>query len=162
MTDSIFRGMGRDPRDVEAPAGSINAELLALPQQRVYTHDMEGRMLYFPRTDIVGVAYRTQGAGHWSVCVIDGGSKEIKEGSTTPTYPRGGHDISVSDLEMQTAVELEIEKEIFVEINGRMHLPASSLAEAKRVAELNEGQGHETAIVQTIWFGSPNPIPVAP
>lgn len=98
----------RDPRDV-APPGSINEALLALPQQREYTHDMQGRMLLFPRTGIIGVPFQMNSGGSWGVVVVDGSACVDENGREI--YPRGGHHIDVSELEMQTAIELAIVKE---------------------------------------------------
>ena len=90
-----------DPRDVAAPEGSTNAQLLALPQQRVHTHDMKGKLLLLPRTGIIGVLADHVGG---KFIVVNGSACRKEDGSEA--YPRGGHDISVSDLELQTAIEL--------------------------------------------------------
>lgn len=101
---SIFKGLSPDPRNVQAPPGSTSAELLALPQQREHTHDMEGMILFFPRTRIIGVPYKANRAS-WTVVVVDGSFGPRKDDGRE-VYPRGGHHIDVSDLEMQTAIEL--------------------------------------------------------
>lgn len=93
---SLLDGLLPDIREVAAPAGSINAELLALPQERTHTHDMQGRLLLLPRTGLIVVPYKTNGIGY-DVVIVSGDG----------TYPRGGYNLHVSDLEMQTAVELE-------------------------------------------------------
>ena len=105
MTNNIFKGLVKDPRDVQAPEGSINAQLLALSQQREYTYDMKGRVLLLPRTGLIVVPARTHSNG-WYCVVVDGSVGRKENGMES--YPRGGYDIDVSDLEMQTAIELEV------------------------------------------------------
>lgn len=92
-----------DVRDVFAPEGSINAALLALPQQREHTHDMKGRVLLFPRTGIIGVPHEMNDVGYY-VTIVDGSACTDENGREV--YPRGGYGIHVSDLEMQTAIEM--------------------------------------------------------
>lgn len=101
-----FKGLVRDPRYVQAPEGSINAELLALSQQRTYTHDMKGRVVLLPRTGIIGVPIEMTSGGHWNFVIVDGSACKKEDGMVS--YPRGGYNIDVSDLELQTAVELVI------------------------------------------------------
>lgn len=103
---SPFKGLTRDPRDVPAPPGSINAELLELPEQRFYTHNVKGMLLLLPRTGLIVVPYRAHAGGSWSSVVVDGDACR-KEGGTVP-YPRGGYDIEVSELELTTAIELTV------------------------------------------------------
>lgn len=82
-----------------APAGSINADLLALPQQRTFTGQMRGGIYLLPRTGAIVTPTRDLADGADCI-VLDGNG----------VYPRGGHDIWVPDLELQTAVELDLSK----------------------------------------------------
>ncbi|MGN6325774.1 hypothetical protein [Pseudolysinimonas sp.] len=103
---SPFKGLTRDPRDVQAPPGSINAQLLELPEQRFYTHDVKGMLLLLPRTGLIVVPFQESGDSHWSCVVVDG-SAVTKEDGSHP-YPRGGYHIDVSELELTTAIELTV------------------------------------------------------
>lgn len=94
-----FKSLIKDPRDVPAPPGSINAELLALPQQRDLAWDMEGRVLFLPRTGHTVVPFTMRKSGY-SCIVVDG----------PQPYPRPTK-IHVSDLEMLTAIECTITRE---------------------------------------------------
>ena len=72
--------------------GSINAQLAELPAFREHTHDLIGVVLYLPRSKhvVVPTRHHQGGAG----CVIIEGDE---------SYPRGGHDVDVSDWELQRA-----------------------------------------------------------
>jgi hypothetical protein len=84
-------------RNVQAPPGSTNAELLALPQQRVWTADMRGGVYLLPRTGIIVAPHRFEKGGAGAMVIV--GNEH---------YPRGGHDLWISDLELQTAIEVEV------------------------------------------------------
>lgn len=107
---SMVRDFGepveRDGQKYYAPEGSQNWELLQLPQQRPYNHtwDMKGRLLLLPRTGIIGVPFEEHRGG-WTFVVVNG--EACKKDDGTVSYPRGGYNIEVSDLEMTTAIELE-------------------------------------------------------
>lgn len=73
---------------------SINEQLAELPIVREYTYDVKGLALYFPRTGLVMVPIQ-QVSGGWNCVVVIG----------TETYPRGGHDLYVSDDEIRRAPE---------------------------------------------------------
>lgn len=98
---NIFAGLAEKHnakiRNVRAPAGSTNADLLALPQQRNFTGQMRGGVYLLPRTGIVVTPARDTADGAGCIVLIG-----------DDVYPRGGHDIWVSDLELQTAVELDL------------------------------------------------------
>lgn len=74
------------------PHGSTNAQLHELPAFREHTHDLIGVVLYLPRLRHVVVPFRHHQGGAGCV-IIEGDS----------TYPRGGHDVDVSDWELQRA-----------------------------------------------------------
>ena len=116
---SVFRGMMRDPRDVQAPDGSQNAELLALRQRRRFVGDPRGHLFLRPRTGLVVMPISAHAAPRdpetgelivplppstWRCIVVDGAACTDESGRVT--YPRGGHDISVSELELTTAIDL--------------------------------------------------------
>jgi len=152
MAFKPFEGLMKDPRDVEAPEGSTNAQLLALPQRRVHTHDMVGRLVVLPRTGIVGVLADDGGR----FVVVDGSA--CKKADGYEAYPRGGHHITVSDLELQTAIELESETRFAVQISldGGATFPheleVGSMGVAEEVAKNNAGKDRATRVVQTVSF----------
>lgn len=141
----------RDPRDVEAPEGSINAQLLALPQQRQHTHDMRGRLLRLPRSGLIVVPIRYH-VGYYSCVVVDG-TEGPRRDDGTELYPRGGHDIDVSALEMQTAIELTVTKpplDMADVVSTIAHLAAN-------VDELDDTQRARAAAAATRVLNALNP-----
>lgn len=105
---------------------STNEYLATLPLQR-RSHEASGRLLLLPRLGLVVVPYARHGNG-WDAVVAAG----------TSMYPRGGHDLFVSALEIETAVEL-------VDHDGLLALagPASAQPAAHRSHESDtkeEGQ----------------------
>jgi len=158
-----FSKLSPDVRDVPAPAGSINEALLALPQQRKYTHDLKGKLLYFPRTDQVMVPFEmARGAGGgWNVVVVFNGERAPRHDGTRgwkagePVYPPNGHSLFVSELEMQTAIELTAEQKFALEVStpngvGPIEMQAESFAAATEIAKLNGGA--EVKIISIITF----------
>lgn len=158
-----FSKLSPEVRDIHAEPGSQAAVLLALPQQRKYTHDLKGKLLYFPRTDQVMVPYDMAGGqgGGWNVVVVFNGERAPRHDGTrgwaagTPVYPPNGHSLFVSDLEMQTAIELTAEQKFALEVRtataqGPIEVPAASFAQAMTLAGMN-GE-HEVKIIQSISF----------
>ncbi|MDF2990242.1 MAG: hypothetical protein K0S37_756 [Microbacterium sp.] len=150
-----FKALMPDPRDVPAPPGSINAELLALPQRREYTHDLKGALLYFPRSDQVMVPFQAESGGHWSCVVVFNGSRAPRRENGRLVYPRGGYNLDVSELEMQTAIELTASELWAVEITvgerpDPMEMPVQDYAGAKTVAAANREHGHQAQIIQSL------------
>lgn len=168
-----FSKLLSDPRDVPAPPGSDNAALLALPQQRVHTHEMKGKLLYFPRTDQVMVPFEMTRGGGWGVVVVFNGERAPRHDGTngrpegTPIYPPGGYNLHVSDLEMQTAVELEATQvwaasiAIAGDAERVFDMPARSFRDAEVFVAENELQGHTATIVSHITFQSTDAWEVA-
>lgn len=78
-------------------AKSINEQLEELPIVRQHVHDVKGLVLRFPRTGLVMVPYEMARSG-WNCVVVVGST----------TYPRGGHDLFVSDEEIRRASELAL------------------------------------------------------
>ncbi|KZE41408.1 hypothetical protein [Microbacterium sp. T32] len=164
-----FSKLSPDVRDVPAPPGSDNAALLALPQQRTYTHDLKGKLLYFPRTDQVMVPFAMTSDGGWYVVVVFNGERAPRHDGTdgrqagTPVYPAGGYSLYVSPLEMQTAIELTGEQvwAVDVAIGGNpertVEMPALSFRAAEGIASANESQGHTSTIISRISFQSKDP-----
>jgi hypothetical protein len=74
------------------PPGSTNAELHELPAYREHTHDLIGVVLYLPRQRHVVVPFQHH-RGSAGCIIIEGDD----------TYPRGGHNVDVSDWELQRA-----------------------------------------------------------
>lgn len=141
---TFFTGHLPDIRDVDAPPGSLNAELLALPQQRTHVHDFIGHVLHLPRTGHVVVPFKRQPGGYDAV-VIDGDE----------SYPRGGHHLFVFDLELQTAIEVAPARKYAVEVTTSSvtaELPAASEHEAHELAKLNRAAGHTVAVIERVDF----------
>jgi len=85
------------PRDGE----SITEYCAKLPKRRP-AHTAKGLLLRFPRTGLVGVPYEprpSQSGTNWAVVVVAPDRAGI--------YQPGGYDLSVSALEVETAIELE-------------------------------------------------------
>ncbi|GAB2699536.1 hypothetical protein BKA24_001815 [Microbacterium marinum] len=164
-----FAALLRNPRDVEAPAGSINAALLALPQQRTHTHDLKGALLYFPRTDQVMVPYEYR-VGGWAVVVVHNGPRAPKhDGSDGRTagdfvYKPNGHSLFISELEMQTAIEMKATDtfHLTVYIGGDLERDVDmtpppwggdqNLEGVTRLAEVNRGHGNIVEVHQETTF----------
>jgi hypothetical protein len=163
-----FAALSRDPRDIQAEPGSQAARLLALPQQRTYTHDLKGKLLYFPRTDQVMVPYQMADGrgGGWNVVVVFNGERAPRHDGTRgwaagePVYPPNGHSLFVSDLELQTAIELTAEQvwAVDVAVGGdserTIEMPARSFQGAEALAISNEAEGHAATIISRITFQS--------
>lgn len=85
-----------DPAAPGNPAGlSINDYCALLPKRR-WGHEAKGKLLYFPRTGICGVPSEMREGGSWNVVVVRGDTK----------YPVGGYNLYVSNVEIETALEV--------------------------------------------------------
>lgn len=82
-----------DPR---AEGLSINDYCALLPRRR-HSHEGRGKILLLPSSGLVVVPFQEH-TGGWDVAVVEG------HGS----YPVGGHHLSVSDAEIETAVEISL------------------------------------------------------
>jgi hypothetical protein len=85
---------GTDPR---AEGLSTNDYCALLPRQR-YSHEAQGLILRLPRTGLTVVPFKETGSGYWDAVVVEG----------SKTYPRGGYPISLSKVEIETAIELTV------------------------------------------------------
>lgn len=90
--------LGRPQPELGNPEGlSINDYCALLPKRR-YSHEAKGKVLYFPRTELVGVPAEMRQGGGYNVTVVVGNK----------TYPVGGYNLYVSECEIETALELSI------------------------------------------------------
>lgn len=76
---------------------SANDYCAKLPRQR-FTHEAQGLILLFPATGLTAVPFEMHKGGSWTVVVSRG----------SDIYPRGGYHLSVSRIEIETAIELTI------------------------------------------------------
>lgn len=83
---------------------STNDYCASLPRRR-RTHQAQGLILKLPRTGLVVVPFRSHKGG-WDAVVVEGYG----------AYPVGGYDVSISDTEIETAVELRLGEEVPVQI----------------------------------------------
>ena len=81
------------------PGTSTNDYCARLPRRRRPALAL-GTVLLFPRTKVIAVPHARQQGG-WTVTVV-GGSSE--------TYRPGGYDLFVSDLEVATAVQVDVDR----------------------------------------------------
>lgn len=77
---------------------SVNDYLKTIPERRRYTYDVKGKLLLFPRTDMVMVPYEMHSDGSWSCVVVLGND----------TYKPDGYSLWVSEDEIRTAVEIDL------------------------------------------------------
>lgn len=92
-----------DPRAVGI---SINDYCKLLPKQR-YTHEAQGKILLLPSSGLVVVPFKEH-TGGWDVVVVEGFG----------SYPVGGYHLSVSDGEIETAIELALGEPVPVRFVG--------------------------------------------
>lgn len=79
----------------EDEPNTINDWLALYPKKR-WSHEAQGRVLFFPRTGLVGVPYKMDSNGGWAVVVTEG----------SKIYPRGGYDLTVSESEIESAISI--------------------------------------------------------
>jgi len=79
------------------PTGLSTTEYCNLLPWRRYLHEAKGKLLLFPRTGLVGVPYDMTKGGSYNVVVVKGDE----------TYPVGGYHLSIGELEIVTALEVE-------------------------------------------------------
>lgn len=67
-------------------------------QRRRWSHEAKGRVLLFPRTELVMVPYRMHRDGSWSCVVVIGND----------VYRPDGYSLSVGPEEITTAIEIDL------------------------------------------------------
>lgn len=90
--------------DPAADGLSTNDYCASLPRRR-HTHRAQGLILKLPRTGLVVVPYRSH-AGGWTCVVVEGYG----------AYPVGGYDVSISNTEIETAIEVRLGEEVPVQL----------------------------------------------
>jgi hypothetical protein len=94
------------------PDGLSTNDYCSLLPKRRWGHEAKGKILFFPRTQITGVPVEMRKGGGWDVVVVH---------SEHPSYPVGGYNLFVSDIEVVTALEfywyLPIEQQQLVPIS---------------------------------------------
>jgi hypothetical protein len=75
---------------------SINDFYAEAPKLR-YSHEALGKLLLLPKSDLVVTPFR-QETGGWYAVVVRGNS----------TYPVGGHNLFISDVEIESALEYKL------------------------------------------------------
>lgn len=89
------------------PDGMSTNEYLATLPVRRRTAEARGRLLLTPRTGLIVVPVKKSPYG-WNVIVVVGNS----------TYPRGGSDLYLGSLEIETAIEL-IDEEVLLDLGRK-------------------------------------------
>lgn len=90
--------------DPEAEGLSSNDYCARLPRRR-YSHQAYGLILRLPRTGLVVVPVRDYKDG-WGCVVVEGYG----------AYPVGGYDVSISNTEIETAIEVRLGEEVPVQV----------------------------------------------
>lgn len=91
--------MGQQLPQAQQTGTSANDYCASLPHRR-HPSSALGTVLLFPRTGVLAVPH-TQQRGGWIVTVVGGTSK---------TYRPGGYDLFVPNVEIATAVRVDVEK----------------------------------------------------
>lgn len=86
----------RPPVDNTA-VGESTLDWCAKQPKKLWSHTAKGRLLYFPRTEMILVPFEMTEGGHWN-CVVVRGNR---------TYPRGSYHLSVGAAEVECAIPLD-------------------------------------------------------
>lgn len=124
--------MTTDP-DPRADGISINDYVALLPRRR-YSHLAQGKILLLPRTGLVVVPFREHSGG-WDAVVVDGYGN----------YPVGGYHLSISDGEIETAIELTLGEPVPVELVNTAE-EAEALEDGTHVLTRTHGALSKTTI----------------
>ena len=84
----------------EQPSGTSTNDYCARLPRRRHPAMALGMVLLFPRTGVIAVPHTRQRDG-WTVTVV---------GGTSETYRPGGYDLFVSDVEIATAIKVDVDK----------------------------------------------------